>query len=69
VFENKNDYDLIKENDKINFPEIKKLLKNNEPIKAKINNKEIILKAELSEKDKEVIFSGSKLLYVRDKIK
>ena len=42
---------------------------NDSIIKAKAGKLEILLKAELSQKDKKIIFNGSKLLYIRNKIR
>ena len=67
VFENKADYDPIKEGDGIVITDIKKALKEDSPIKALINNKEVILKAEISERDKEILIAGGKLPFVKAK--
>jgi len=68
VFTNFKDYDLFNQGGTIFIPNIKEAILNSLDIKAIINTNEIILKAELSQRDKEILIAGGKLLYVKSKL-
>lgn len=69
TFANPDDYEFIKEGDIITIPDIVKILKNNQELKAIVNNKEIKLNYELSERDKEILIAGGTLSYIKEKNK
>jgi len=69
TFANPEDYDLINEGDMITILDIVDVLKNNKELKAIVNNREIKLNYELSERDREILISGGTLSYIKNKNK
>lgn len=68
TFINTKDYDLFNQGGKISISGIKESIKKDNQIKALINTNEILLQAELSTQDKEILFAGGKLSYVKNKL-
>ena len=69
TFENPNDYDLIKENDSINFPNIRDFVSKDNNCTAIVNGKEIKLTLELSARDRELLLAGGTLSYIKNKFR
>lgn len=69
TFTNQKDYKIMNHGGMIKLPNIRKSLKETSDIKAIINKQEITLKAELSEKDIEILLAGGKLSYIKNKLK
>ena len=68
TFENPDDYDIIKESDKFELPDIKKVLESgSDRADVIINGKKIGLKLELTKQDRELIITGGKLAYIKNK--
>ncbi len=65
TFENPADYDSIRQGDKISIPGIKKHLADGTEITAKINGRDIRLKADLSKQDREILIAGGKLMFIK----
>ena len=70
TFENEADYDCISQGDKLELTGIRAAVKaeNSVVMKNVSNGKEIILKIELSEREREIILAGGLLDYTRSKI-
>ncbi|MDR0823130.1 MAG: aconitate hydratase [Endomicrobium sp.] len=65
TFENAADYDLLNAGETIVFEDIKQKIKDNQSIIAKIGDKEIKVKYELTQRQKEIIFAGGMLNWVK----
>ena len=57
-------YDLIRQGDEVKISAIRSQL-NNKTIKASVNNKEILLKSDLTERQVQIILSGGLLNYTK----
>ncbi|MCK4796227.1 MAG: aconitate hydratase [Spirochaetes bacterium] len=68
TFNNPNDYNLFNQNDTVIIHNIKKSISIGSIIKGIINDKEILLNTELSQRDREILLAGGKLLYVKKNI-
>ena len=72
-FENKKEYSKIKQGNKLEITNIKKILENADPskisVKNKTNNKTINCKLELKEREKQILGKGSLLNYIKQIIK
>ncbi|MDR3049669.1 MAG: aconitate hydratase [Elusimicrobiota bacterium] len=69
TFENAYDYDLLNAGETMVFEDIKQRIKDNESIIAKIGDKEIKVKYELTQRQKEIIFAGGMLNLIKATIK
>ncbi|MBN2542742.1 aconitate hydratase [bacterium] len=69
-FENESDYDTLEKGDKLTIAGIHEALKSNTDVKLQITNKqkELPLKFKLSERQKEILFSGGKLNYIKKQV-
>jgi aconitate hydratase len=66
VFRDKNDYDLIKQGDRIRLGNIRKLIENNEvEIPADVNGRKIMAMLEVSERQRKILLAGSVLNLAR----
>jgi len=70
TFENESDYDCISQGDKLELSSLRSAVKdeNSVVMKNASNGKEIALKIELSEREREIILAGGLLDYTRSKI-
>ncbi|MDR3243532.1 MAG: aconitate hydratase, partial [Elusimicrobiota bacterium] len=68
MFENNEDYDFINSADIIVFDDIKRRIKDGEGIFAKTNGKDIKMKYELTQRQKEIIFAGGLLNWIKQNI-
>jgi aconitate hydratase len=60
------DYDKIKLNDKFEINNIKNTMINNEPLRAKIADNEITVTYALTQRQKDIIFSGGLLNWIKE---
>ncbi|MDR0822862.1 MAG: hypothetical protein LBN20_03665, partial [Endomicrobium sp.] len=65
VFENAGDYDFIKAADEIVFDDIKQKIQDGQDIIAKVGGREIKTKYELTQRQKEIIFAGGLLNWIK----
>lgn len=63
------DYDKIKLGDKIEFSDIKNIIKNNKELIIKIDGKNIKLNYNFTDRQKEIIFAGGLLNWIKEGIK
>lgn len=70
TFENEADYDCVSQGDKLELSALRAAVKNKDGVimKNASNGKEITLKIELSEREREIILAGGLLDYTRSKI-
>ncbi len=68
TFANPQDYESIKLGDKIEFLNIKNVIKHNEDLFIKINDKNIKLNYNFTERQKEILFSGGLLNWIKESI-
>ena len=66
TFDNPNDYDLIKLADKIEFNDIKNIIKENKDLVIKINDKNIKLNYTFTNRQKEILFAGGLLNWIKE---
>ena len=69
TFDNVNDFELIKLADKIEFKDIKNIIKENKDLVIKVNNKEIKLNYSFTDRQKEILFAGGLLNWIKEGIK
>lgn len=69
TFDNANDYELIKLADKIEFNDIKNTIKNNKELVIKVNDKNIKLNYTFTDRQKEILFAGGLLNWIKEGIK
>lgn len=69
TFDNPNDYENIKLSDKIEFFDIKNIIKENKDLIVKIADKNIKLNYSFTDRQKEIIFSGGLLNWIKEGIK
>jgi len=67
LFENKKDYDLMKVNTTVILKKIKDILKKDKRIKIDYEKNSVILKTDLDNDELDVVFSGSKMNYLKEK--
>lgn len=63
------DYDKVKLGDKIEFSDIKNIIKNNKELIIKIDGKNIKLNYNFTDRQKEIIFAGGLLNWIKEGIK
>jgi len=66
TFSNPADYDGINLNDDIKFENIKSILENSKPLSAKVSGKEIKLNYDLTKRQKEILFAGGLLNWIKN---
>lgn len=66
TFDNPYDYELIKLADKIEFKDIKDIIKNNKNLVIKINDKPIKLNYCFTDRQKEILFAGGLLNWIKE---
>ncbi|MCR4662361.1 MAG: aconitate hydratase [Endomicrobiaceae bacterium] len=69
TFNNPNDYDLIKLTDKIEFKDIKYIIKENKELIIKVNDKNIKLDYNFTDRQKDILFAGGLLNWIKEGIK
>lgn len=69
TFADVNDYDLIKLADKIEFKNIKNIIKENKDLVITVNGKNIKLNYSFTERQKEILFAGGLLNWIKEGIK
>jgi len=69
TFADPTDYDKIKLGDKIEFSDIKNIIKNNNELIVKIDGKNIKLNYNFTDRQKEIIFAGGLLNWIKEGIK
>ena len=69
TFDNVNDYELIKLADKIEFKDIKNVIKENKDIVVTVNGKNIKLNYRFTDRQKEILFAGGLLNWIKEGIK
>ncbi|MBR3655156.1 MAG: aconitate hydratase [Elusimicrobia bacterium] len=69
TFDNVNDYELIKLADKIEFKDIKNIIKENKDLVITVNGKNIKLNYSFTERQKEILFAGGLLNWIKEGIK
>ena len=69
TFADVNDYDLIKLADKIEFKNIKNIIKENKDLVITVNGKNIKLNYNFTERQKEILFAGGLLNWIKEGIK
>lgn len=69
TFDNPSDYEYIKLADKIEFSDIKNIIKNNKDLFVKVNDKNIKLNYTFTERQKEILFAGGLLNWIKESIK
>jgi aconitate hydratase len=69
TFSNPSDYDGINLNDEIKFENIKCVLENGKPLCAAVNGKEIKVSYELTKRQKEILFAGGLLNWIKNSSK
>ncbi|MBN2547508.1 MAG: aconitate hydratase [Spirochaetes bacterium] len=67
LFDNKKDYDLIKINTTIILKKVKEVLKREKRIKIDYEKNMIILKTDMDNDELDVVFSGGKMNYLKEK--
>ena len=65
TFENPADYDAVNLNDPINFENIKSAIENDKPLVAKTSAKEIKVSYSFTKRQKEIIFAGGLLNWIK----
>ena len=65
TFSNPADYDAVSLNDDIKFENIKSILENGKPLSAKVSGKEIKLNCDLTKRQKEILFAGGLLNWIK----
>lgn len=65
TFSNPSDYEIINLNDDIIFENIKSTLEAGNPLSAKVNGKEIKVNYELTKRQKEILFAGGLLNWIK----
>ena len=66
TFDNPCDYELIKLSDKIEFKDIKNVIKNNKNLVIKINDRPIKLNYCFTDRQKEILFAGGLLNWIKE---
>ena len=69
TFADVNDYELIKLADKIEFKNIKNIIKENKELVITVNGKNIKLNYSFTERQKEILFAGGLLNWIKEGIK
>jgi len=69
TFDNVNDYELIKLADKIEFKDIKNVIKENKDLVVTVNGKNIKLNYSFTDRQKEILFAGGLLNWIKEGIK
>ena len=69
TFADVNDYELIKLADKIEFKNIKNIIKENKDLVITVNGKNIKLNYSFTERQKEILFAGGLLNWIKEGIK
>ena len=69
TFADVNDYELIKLADKIEFKDIKNIIKENKDLVITVNGKNIKLNYSFTERQKEILFAGGLLNWIKEGIK
>jgi len=69
TFADPQDYDKIKLADKIEFADIKNIIKNNKDLYVKVADKNIKLNYNFTDRQKEIIFSGGLLNWIKEDVK
>jgi aconitate hydratase len=69
TFDNTNDYELIKLADKIEFNDIKNVIKENKELVIKVNDKNIKLNYNFTDRQKEILFAGGLLNWIKESVK
>lgn len=69
TFDNPDDYENIKLSDKIEFSDIKNIIKNNKDLIVKVSGKNIKLNYSFTDRQKEIIFSGGLLNWIKEDVK
>ena len=68
-FDNPSDYDLIKLADKIEFKDIRNVIKENKDLVVTVNGKNIKLNYSFTDRQKEILFAGGLLNWIKEGIK
>ena len=66
TFDNVNDYELIKLADKIEFKDIKNIIKENKDLVVTVNGKNIKLNYSFTDRQKEILFAGGLLNWIKE---
>ncbi|MFA7073572.1 MAG: aconitate hydratase [Endomicrobiaceae bacterium] len=69
TFDNPSDYENIKLADKIEFEDIKNIIRSDKDLFVKVNEKNIKLNYTFTERQKEILFSGGLLNWIKESIK
>ena len=69
TFDNVNDFELIKLADKIEFKDIKNIIKENKDLVVTVNGKNIKLNYSFTDRQKEILFAGGLLNWIKEGIK
>jgi len=69
TFNNPSDYDNIKLDDEIEFCNVKEIIKNNNDLFVKVNDKNIKLNYTFTDRQKEILFAGGLLNWIKESIK
>jgi len=66
TFDNPQDYEIVKLADKIEFNDIRNVIKNNKDLIIKVNDKSIKLNYNFTDRQKEILFAGGLLNWIKE---